>query len=71
MRPFRACLCLALVVVAGHGREAARAAEWAHAALRPWAAGDLLLVDNLRVAHGRAPFSGHRTVLVGMGGWPS
>ena len=27
MRPFRTCLCLALVVVAGYGREVARAAE--------------------------------------------
>lgn len=51
--------------------EAARAAEWAHARLRPWVAGDLLLVDNLRVAHGRAPFTGPRAVLVGMGGWPA
>jgi alpha-ketoglutarate-dependent taurine dioxygenase len=51
--------------------EAARAAEWAQARARPWAAGDLLLVDNLRVAHGRAPFTGPRSVLVGMGGWPA
>jgi len=32
----------------------------------PWQAGDLLLVDNVRCAHSREPFSGPRQVLVGM-----
>lgn len=32
----------------------------------PWQKGDLLLLDNMMVAHGRAPFSGPRQVLVGM-----
>jgi len=32
----------------------------------PWQAGDLLLVDNIRSAHSREPFSGPREVLVGM-----
>jgi alpha-ketoglutarate-dependent taurine dioxygenase len=32
----------------------------------PWAAGDLLLVDNVRTAHGREPFEGTREVLVAM-----
>jgi len=32
----------------------------------PWHAGDLLLVDNVRCAHSREPFSGPRQVLVGM-----
>ena len=38
----------------------------------PWQAGDVLAVDNLRVAHGRRPFRGRREVLVGMArplGW--
>lgn len=32
----------------------------------PWCAEDLLLLDNMRHAHGRAPFTGPRTVLVSM-----
>src|SRR3954447_2789390 len=32
----------------------------------PWQAGDLLLVDNIRSAHSREPFTGPREVLVGM-----
>jgi alpha-ketoglutarate-dependent taurine dioxygenase len=31
-----------------------------------WQAGDLMLVDNLRTAHGREPFQGPREVLVAM-----
>jgi alpha-ketoglutarate-dependent taurine dioxygenase len=37
-----------------------------------WARGDVLLVDNMLVAHGRRPFSGTRRVLVAMGdAWSS
>jgi alpha-ketoglutarate-dependent taurine dioxygenase len=32
----------------------------------PWQAGDLMLVDNIRFAHSREPYSGPREVLVGM-----
>jgi alpha-ketoglutarate-dependent taurine dioxygenase len=32
----------------------------------PWQEGDILLVDNMLTAHGRAPYSGPRKVLVGM-----
>lgn len=31
-----------------------------------WEAGDLLVIDNMLVAHGRAPYSGPRKILVGM-----
>jgi alpha-ketoglutarate-dependent taurine dioxygenase len=34
----------------------------------PWKAGDFLMVDNLLVSHGRAPFSGPRKILVAMSG---
>ncbi|MFE1172993.1 amino acid adenylation domain-containing protein [Streptomyces sp. NPDC058773] len=39
----------------------------AHTARRPWEAGDLLLVDNIRTAHSREPFEGPRDVVVALG----
>ena len=33
----------------------------------PWQRGDVLLCDNMLVAHGRKPFSGERHILVAMG----
>src|SRR6266542_3690587 len=38
----------------------------ANTAREPWQAGDLMLVDNVRTAHGREPFEGSREVLVAM-----
>jgi alpha-ketoglutarate-dependent taurine dioxygenase len=32
----------------------------------PWEAGDVLMLDNMLVAHGRAPYEGTRRVLVAM-----
>lgn len=32
----------------------------------PWQKGDILILDNMLAAHGRAPFAGPRKVLVGM-----
>lgn len=34
--------------------------------LFPWQEGDLLMLDNMSVAHGRSPFFGQRKVVVGM-----
>jgi alpha-ketoglutarate-dependent taurine dioxygenase len=38
----------------------------AHTVREPWHPGDLLLVDNIRTAHSREPYTGPREVLVGM-----
>jgi len=35
-------------------------------AREPWQAGDLMLVDNVRTAHGREPFTGPREVVVAL-----
>lgn len=35
-------------------------------AREPWRSGDLMVVDNIRTAHSREPFTGPREVLVGM-----
>lgn len=37
-----------------------------HSFLFKWLEGDLLILDNMMYAHGRRPFSGARSVLVGM-----
>lgn len=34
---------------------------------RPWERGDVMLIDNMLVAHGRMPYEGPRKVLVSMG----
>ena len=39
----------------------------AHTVREPWQAGDLMLVDNIRTAHDREPYTGPREVLVGLG----
>jgi hypothetical protein len=43
-----------------------RAAYAAETRVFPWRAGDVLVLDNMRFAHGREPYSGRRRVLVGM-----
>jgi len=46
--------------------QAIQSAYEASSAREPWQAGDLLLVDNVRTAHGREPFKGTREVVVAM-----
>jgi alpha-ketoglutarate-dependent taurine dioxygenase len=43
-----------------------RAAYHAETVSFPWQQGDLLMLDNMLVAHGRAPYAGAREILVGM-----
>jgi alpha-ketoglutarate-dependent taurine dioxygenase len=46
---------------------AVRAAFDAHTMMFPWQRGDVLVLDNMAIAHGRRPFQGPRRVLVAMG----
>ena len=50
------------VDVLEHVRDAFRAEEVAF----PWRAGDVLVLDNMLVSHGRRPFTGDRRVLIAM-----
>eukprot|EP00048_Salpingoeca_helianthica_P020714 m.8058 g.8058 ORF g.8058 m.8058 type:complete len:420 (-) comp5160_c0_seq1:116-1375(-) len=45
-----------------------RATMWKHTVLYPYQTGDVVAIDNMRVAHGRQLYSGPRTVYVTWGG---
>jgi len=38
-----------------------------HTVREPWQPGDVLVVDNLRMAHSREPYEGRREVVVAFG----
>ncbi|NEE20696.1 TauD/TfdA family dioxygenase [Streptomyces sp. SID7499] len=38
-----------------------------HTVREPWQRGDLLVLDNVRVAHSREPYTGEREIVVGLG----
>jgi hypothetical protein len=40
---------------------------WKRARVFPWEHGDLVMLDNMRVAHARKPFTGARKIVVAMG----
>jgi hypothetical protein len=46
--------------------EEVRAAFRQHEVSFPWQPGDVLLLDNMQVAHGRRPFRGQRKVLASL-----
>ena len=45
---------------------AVRISLWSHARTFTWQRGDLVLLDNLRIAHGRMPFAGPRRILTAL-----
>jgi hypothetical protein len=45
---------------------AIREAIWAETVTFPWQRGDMLLVDNLRLGHGRLPYRGKRCILAAL-----
>lgn len=44
--------------------DAVRDAIWANMVFFPWRRGDVLMIDNARIAHGRMPYRGPRKVVV-------
>jgi alpha-ketoglutarate-dependent taurine dioxygenase len=54
-------------VIADNDLDQIRAAYEDATVVFSWEKGDVLLVDNMLVAHGREPFRGERQIVVGMG----
>jgi hypothetical protein len=52
--------------IAAEDLNAISAAFRSHAVSVPWQAGDVVLIDNMQVAHGRRPFTGERKVIASL-----
>jgi hypothetical protein len=48
--------------------EELREAVWRHMVILPWRAGDVLVIDNRSVSHGRLPYRGTRRVVACLAG---
>lgn len=54
-------------VVPNADMEKVRDAIWKNMVVYPWKNGDIVMIDNLRISHGRLPFTGARSILVAWG----
>ena len=52
--------------IADEDLDTIRSTAWKLSCSVPWQAGDLLVIDNMLVGHGRRPFTGSRRVVVAM-----
>ena len=50
--------------IADSDLEAVRDAIWRHMIAEPWQAGDMVVIDNYSISHGRLPYHGPRQVVV-------
>jgi alpha-ketoglutarate-dependent taurine dioxygenase len=54
-------------VISDADMENVRDAVWKNLVAYPWKEGDIVMVDNRFVSHGRLPYSGPRSIIVAWG----